>query len=156
MATVKLAFDEAKQGHLPHTCIWCGEAAFQFKSKRLRPSNQVALRAPFCVRHRHHWRIRTTLVYVLLAATALAWAITPVIAVECAQRPKTEATILIVLSLAVAELLFPLLFVASVILFRFHGVRVKRTQDGVLVWNVADEFVEALRVHRNKLGNETS
>lgn len=152
MARIRLHRNEAA-GRLPPLCLRCGRPAFQVESLQISwfplwvnalmlpgmvpylivaplLTRRATLHAPFCPRHRNHWRVRqnatglAALAFALGVGGSLAW------------HPPAFLWVLVAL--------FPLL-VATVIVVHSTSVRaVEVTEAFVVIDGVCDEFLDAM------------
>jgi hypothetical protein len=172
MATIKLGRYESKMGDLPRVCLRCGEAASEYREHVFSHSpwwiylailpglipflvlsillnRRLLVRVPLCDEHVNHWRWRQLVLLAGLVLPGLALLFFMAIEVLTGGRffSHEEMGKLSALTTLIFVVLVVWLAVAIALkLTAIHETKIARYS--ITLTGVADEFVEALRVHR--------
>jgi hypothetical protein len=118
------------------------------------PQPSMTVHAPLCYRHKHHWRWRNRIIgggaiaAVFLAAGSVIFVNLSIDSLLLSDHPRILAFVPLLVLLACAELAPPLLVIGYIVL-TLTAVHAREIfSERVRLTPVAEEFIEALRVHR--------
>ena len=151
----KLSLLDAIRGDLPGVCIWCGDSTDRFYPVPLiRWWRVIYLRLPLCGSDKNHWRWRTWT--VLASYLGLFLCLIGFLAAKpMGGRPSATPAGLVALVTVYACGFGLLLFLGCVgdyLILLIRGVHIRRHgRETVTLSHVAPEFIEAYRVHRQRM-----
>lgn len=178
MASIQLSRHEAEEGDLPDVCMCCGAPATERKRRRfishplwvylLLPlgyipyaivaailTEHIRCYTLFCPRHKHHWLVRSLIVWGLLVAI-LALVITGfIIAGSLSGRVSSSTESLLFGSVCIGSIVLMLCWFISIPLMQSTAIHpADATERHLALKRISPAFVEAVREHRENRKSE--